>query len=90
MPWVLSAFHGTLNITSFQGSLQAVFPTVRPGADQRHSGGKGSKSVVVLDAHSCPAPCSPMDCSPPGSSARGIFQARILEWVAMPSSGGSS
>ena len=30
----------------------------------------------------------PMDCSPPGSSVHGILQARILEWVAMPSSGG--
>ena len=83
-------FYVTLNITSFQGSLQAVFPTVRPGADQWHSGGKGSKSVVVLLAHSCLAPCNPMDCSPPGASVCGIFQARILEWVAMPSSGGSS
>ena len=27
----------------------------------------------------------PIDCSPPGSSVRGILQARILEWVAMPS-----
>ena len=33
---------------------------------------------------------NPMDCSPPGSSAHGILQARILEWVAMPSSRGSS
>ena len=32
----------------------------------------------------------PMDCSPPGSSVHGIPQARILEWVAMPSSQGSS
>ena len=31
-----------------------------------------------------------MDCSPPGSSLHGILQARILEWVAMPSSRGSS
>ena len=31
-----------------------------------------------------------MDCRPPGSSVRGILQARILEWVAMPSSRGSS
>ena len=30
-----------------------------------------------------------MDCSPPGSSVHGILQARILEWVAMPSSRGS-
>ena len=34
--------------------------------------------------------CDPMDCSPPGSSIHGILQARILEWVAMPSSTGSS
>ena len=39
---------------------------------------------------SCPALCDPMDCSPPGSSVPGILQARILEWVAMPSSRGSS
>ena len=34
--------------------------------------------------------CDPMDCSPPGSSVRGIFQARILEWVAIPFSRESS
>ena len=34
--------------------------------------------------------CDPMDCSPPGSSLHRISQARILEWVAMPSSRGSS
>ena len=36
---------------------------------------------------SCPALCDPMGCSPPGSSVRGILQARILEWVAMPPPG---
>ena len=40
--------------------------------------------------HLCPTPCDPMDCSPPGSSVRGILQARILKWVAMPSSRESS
>ena len=39
---------------------------------------------------SCPALCDPMDCSPPGSSIYGIFWVSILEWVAMPSSRGSS
>ena len=39
---------------------------------------------------SCVWPCNLMDCSPPGSSVRGIIQARILEWVAMPASRGSS
>ena len=33
---------------------------------------------------------NPIDCTPPGSSVHGILQARILEWVAMPSSKGSS
>ena len=34
--------------------------------------------------------CNPMDCNPSGSPVHGILQARILEWVAMPSSRGSS
>ena len=36
---------------------------------------------------SCPTLCDPLGYSPSGSSVRGILQARILEWVAMPSSG---
>ena len=36
-----------------------------------------------------PTLCDPMVCSLPGSSVHGILQARILEWVAMPSSRGS-
>ena len=32
-------------------------------------------------AQSCPALCSPTECSPPGSSVHGIFQPRVLEWV---------
>ena len=31
----------------------------------------------------CLTPCDPMDCSPPGSSVHGIFQARVLEWGAI-------
>ena len=45
--------------------------------------------LKVFVAQSCPTLCDPMDCSPPGSSVRGIFQAKILEWVAVPSSRGS-
>ena len=33
-------------------------------------------------AQSCPIPSDPMDCSLPGSSIHGIFQARVLEWAA--------
>ena len=32
---------------------------------------------------SCPTLCNPMDCSPPGFSVHGIFQARVLEWGAI-------
>ena len=38
----------------------------------------------------CPTLCDSMDYSPPGSSVHGILQARILEWVAIPFSRGSS
>ena len=34
-------------------------------------------------AQSCPTPIDPMDCSLPGPSVHGIFQARVLEWVAI-------
>ena len=46
--------------------------------------------VKVLVAQSCPTLCYHMDCNPPGSSVHGISQARILEWVAIPFSRGSS
>ena len=48
---------------------------------------QGHKSKVT---QSCPTLCNPMDCSPPGSSVHGILQARILEWVAISFSRGSS
>ena len=41
-------------------------------------------------AQSCPTLCDPVDCSLPGSSIHGIFQARVLEWVAISFSRGSS
>ena len=44
----------------------------------------------VLVVQSCPSLCDLLDCSPPGSSLLGIFQARILEWFAISFSKGSS
>ena len=38
---------------------------------------------TCLVAQSCPTLCKPLDCSPPGPSVHGIFQARILEWVTI-------
>ena len=40
---------------------------------------KESESEAPL----CPTLCNPMDCNLPGSSIHGIFQARVLEWVAI-------
>ena len=39
-------------------------------------------------AQSCPTLCDPVDCGPRGSSLHGIFQARVLEWVAISFSSG--
>ena len=46
--------------------------------------------MKVLVAQSCLTICNPMDYSLPGSSVHGILQARMLEWVAIPFSRGSS
>ena len=47
-------------------------------------------SVKMLVAQSCPTLCGPVDCSLPSSSVHGILQERILEWVAISFSRGSS
>ena len=46
--------------------------------------------MCAKSLQSCPTLCDHMDYSHTGSSVHGIFQARILEWVAVPSSRGSS
>ena len=51
---------------------------------------KDSACTHAKSPQLCPTLCDPMDCSPPGSSVHGILQARILEWVAIPFSRGSS
>ena len=66
------------------------FSTLRPGGEKplsveivsicSHSTTQKVKSEV---AQSCPTLCDPMDCSLPGSFVHGIFQARVLEWVAI-------
>ena len=54
-----------------------------------HSSGAATCMHAELP-HSCPTLCDPMDCSPPSPSVHRILQARILEWVAIPFSRGSS
>ena len=40
-------------------------------------------AAATMSLQSCLTPSDTMDCSLPGSSVRGIFQARVLEWVAI-------
>ena len=40
-------------------------------------------AAAAKSLQSCPTLRDPMDCNPPGSSVHGIFQARVLEWVAI-------
>ena len=49
-----------------------------------------SPGLSLKKLESCPTLCNPVDCSPPRSSVHGIFQARVLEWVSISFSRGSS
>ena len=40
----------------------------------------GVSKVKLKATQSCPTPCDPVDCSPPGSSVHGILRARTMEW----------
>ena len=51
---------------------------------------KYKNCMPAKSLQSCPTLCNPMDCSLPVSSVDGMVQARILEWVAIPSPRGSS
>ena len=74
---VRTIFTTTLNVTS----ILTLF-RVHSGVLGVSSFKKVKKSEVV---QSCPIFCDPMDCNLPGSSVHGIFQARVLEWVAISS-----
>ena len=61
-----------------------IKPQLKPRGSVAKEGRKGKV------AQSCPTLCDPMDCSLPGFSVHGIFQVRVLEWVAISFSRGSS
>ena len=79
--WILILFVSTQFI--LQSQWLSRFPlnllTVNPDC-----------SIYCPITESCSTLCEPMDCSLPGSTTHGIFQARILEWVAIFFSRGSS
>ena len=64
------------------------FSQKTPGKEK--TGGQRRPQLSVLFIQSCLTLCDPKDCNPTGSSVHVILQARILEWVAMPFSRGSS
>ena len=66
------------------------FLLLRRGARPLCDEGPGGEERASQVAQLCPALCDLMDCCPPGSSVHGILQARMLEWVVMLSSRGSS
>ena len=73
----------------------AFHQLTRPQEATVHQASQGTSDLWSMfmpakSLQSCPTLCDPMDCSPPGSSVHGILQAGLLEWVAMPSSRGSS
>ena len=85
-------------ISSYRVTIYSM-ATLSPGADGHqihvHVGRRDhlpprSLKVKVLVAESSLTLCNPMDDSPPGSSVHGLLQARILEWVVIPFSRGSS
>ena len=79
-------------ICSFSSSMFFDKPTIALG-DMKHSLWRDlcfkSESANEVP-QSCPTLCDPMVCSLPGSSVHGIFQARVLEWVTISFSRGSS
>ena len=85
-------------IRPFPFLLSACHRAAQPSKEDRRAShrqeGTGllSSWKWVLVTQSCPTSCNPIDrnCSPPASSVLGIFQGRILEWVATPFSRGSS
>ena len=56
-----------------RGTVSRVIPTKNQAAT----------AAAAMSHQSCPTLYDPIDCSPPGSSIHGIFQARVLEWLAI-------
>ena len=85
-PWSAeAAIDGLGSLPSERHVNMNVFPTCSPSPL-----GLCPACLCAKLLQSCLTFCNPMDCSPSGSSVHGILQARILEWVAMTSSRGSS
>ena len=87
--WTITAANTWRGWRSFgEQSLRQVRISKEDGGNSAVVSRRAQKKVFVAQAW--PTFCDPTDCSPPGSSAHRILQTRILEWVDMPFSRGSS
>ena len=93
-PWMVEAYspYNPQKWPWWTDSSRAHHPLLKLSACSLGAAKEGifSPCMGTKLLQSCWTLCDPMDCSLPGSSVYGILQARILEWVAMPSSRGSS
>ena len=84
----------TGELTEVRQDCTDSWATQRPGGRNGFkSRWRGTARAMVKWSEvtqSCPTLCDPVDCSPPGSSVHGIHQARILKWVGISFSRGSS
>ena len=95
--WYQTVFLFSISLISLQvplwvlqdGTWLQIFPGTSPLIQPQSKMTMEVKEKVLV-VHSCMTLCHPVDCSPPGSSVHGILQARILEWVAVSFSRGSS
>ena len=81
--WVIGAF-----MKAKEGSLRTSLCNSNGAC--KHLSQRFELYMWEVCAQSYPTLCDSMNCSPPGSSVHGVLQARILEWITMPSSRGSS
>ena len=92
-PWTV-ACQAPLSIGFSRQEYWSGLPCPPPGdsrpRDQTHDSFIGKVKSESEVAQWCPALCNPMDCSLTGFSIHGIFQARVLEWVAISFSRRSS
>ena len=68
-------------------SLALQADSLRSEPPEKHAAAAAAAAKLL---QSCPTLCEPIDGSPPGPTVPGILQARILDWLAVPFSRGSS
>ena len=85
--WLITHLITTSNHFSQLRTVPKIFKTIEYPMKVITKCDQGKESEV---AQSCLTLCDPMDCSLPGSSVHGIFQAIVLEWIVISFSRGSS